>query len=558
MESLSTPSEPKLQKQALEHPASYAHAQDKELDTKHLLALLGDSVWDWNLLTNEMVFSNGFQTLLGYEAGEFGHRIDEWFNRMHPQDAKASLEKIRSCVEGELANFVDTHRLKCSDGTWKKIRVRGAVAARTLKGRAARLQGFISADEEPSSKYEKSANQVSLMDDLANQLTNIVFFQFQRFPGGRCCFPFVSAGVEKLHGVKAEDIFDNAAPLFDSVHEADIGAVRQDMKDSAQNLQAWSLAYRVQLLEGERFVTGSAFPIRQEDESVIWNGYISDATENYYHQIQTDSLKWHLQHEVKCQDIGRFDIQVQTGKAQFSQDFSALLGITLEYLHRHEEFWPFFWGECVHPDDIAQCQNAYKRHFKSRGQEPFYVQFRIRSASSEWHWLRAAGSVVEWDAEGKAVRMLGTHIDVTEKNQHEIERRHLDDLLRSGRDRYKQLAGELELLMTHTPVGIMLVHNGKILRANTTLAELFGYRSAKMMLGLSTQNLHQSHDSYKKVHDEIYARLKQEKFADANCVLRKADDSLFDARLIGRILPIEQFSGATVWVIEEWNKTSPQ
>jgi PAS domain S-box-containing protein len=555
LETVSTLSEEQLQKIALNSPVSYAHVQDNELDTKHLLELLGDSVWDWNLLTNEMVFSSGFQTLLGYTADGFSHRIDEWFKRMHPDDAKISLEKIRACVEGERAHFIDTHRLLCPDGTWKKVRVRGAIAARTLKGRAARLQGFISADEEVSNKFNKAEDQESLMADLALQLPNIVFFQMQRFLGGRCCFPFVSDGIENLHGVKAEEIIDNAAPLFDRVHSDDIGSVRLDMKNSAQSLLVWNLAYRVRLEQCERYVSGSAIPTKQDDGSVIWNGYITDATENYYHQIQSESLKWHLQYDVKFDDVGRFDIQVQTGKAQFSQDFSALLGISYEYLNRHEEFWPFFWKECVHPDDIEECKNVYLRHFKSHGETPCHMQFRLRSANGEWRWLRAAGSVVEWDAQGKAVRMLGTHIDVTVKYHQELERRHLEDLLRSGRDRYKHLAGELELLLTHTPVGVMLVHNGKILRANTTLAQLFGYPNSKMMLGISIPDLHQSHDSYKKVHDDIYARLKQEKFADAHCVLKKADDSLFGARLIGRLLPVEQFAGATVWVIEEWNKT---
>ena len=556
MEIVSTPNEEQLQKIALDRPVSYAHAQDNELDTKHLLALLGDGVWDWNLLTNEMAFSSGFQVLLGYVDGEFGHRIDEWFKRMHPQDAKNTLEKIRACVEGEIDQFSDTHRLKCADGSWKRIRVRGAVAARTMKGRAARLQGFISADDESIYKNEKSANQESFLSGLSQQLPSLVFFQLQRFSGGRCCFPFVSDGVENLHGVKAEDIFDNAEPLFERVHLDDVVKVRQEMKESAQNLQTWNLAYRIQLAHEIRFVTGSAFPIKQEDGSVIWNGYISDTTENYFHQIQTDTLKWHLQYDVKFDEISRFDIQVQTGKAHFSEDLSALLGISLEYLHRHEEFWPFFWKECVHPDDLDACRNVYLAHFKSHGKTPMHMQFRLRAANGEWRWLRAAGSVVEWDAQGKAVRVVGTHIDVTAKHQQEIERRHLEDLLRSGRDRYKHLAGELELLLTHTPVGIMLVHNGKILRANTTLAQLFGYPNSKTMLGISIPDLHQSHDSYKKVHDDIYARLKQEKFADAHCVLKKADDSLFDARLIGRLLPVEQFAGATVWVIEEWNKTS--
>lgn len=560
----SNPSSIQAHTGAVEHAVSYAQEQDKEVDTKHLLALLGDHVWDWNLLTNEMTFSSGFQTLLGYADNAFSHRIEEWFKLMHPSDASTSVEKMRSCVEGNENQFEDEHRLKCQDGTWKKVRVRGAVAARTLKGRAARLQGFISAvsvvnavSEVRSTHHQMVTTEqtpqksFSALSNFSQQLPNIVFFQLQRFPGGRCVFPYASDAVDYLHGVTALEIEHNAAALFDKVHVDDIENVRQQMKASAMSLHIWDLNYRVSLAQGEKRLSGAAFPNKQSDDSVIWHGYLVDTSEQYFHQVQTESIKLHLQKEFPFKNIGSFDIDIQTGKTTFSQDFSDLLGISFEYLQRHEEFWAFFWKECIHPDDVEMVRQAHIAHFKSRGVTPYQVQFRVRSANGDWRYLSAAGIVIEWDKQGKALRMVGTHIDITERKNQELERRHFEDLLRSGRDRYKHLASELELLLTHTPVGIMLVHNGKILRANTTLAQLFAYRSAKVMLGLSIPDLHESEQAYQKIHHDVQARFKQERFADLHCVLKKEDGSLFNARLIGRVLPLEQFEGASVWVIEE-------
>ena len=46
----------------------------------------GDGVWDWNVQTNRVFFSNQWKAMLGYEPDEIGDTLEEWDSRVHPDD----------------------------------------------------------------------------------------------------------------------------------------------------------------------------------------------------------------------------------------------------------------------------------------------------------------------------------------------------------------------------------------------------------------------------------------------------------------------------------------
>ncbi|MGZ5156381.1 MAG: diguanylate cyclase domain-containing protein [Caldimonas sp.] len=67
----------------------------------------------------------------------------------------------------------------------------------------------------------------------------------------------------------------------------------------------------------------------------------------------------------------------------------------------------------VHPDDLAGVLAAIKAALA--GRTPIYeAEFRIRHRDGGWRWLRSRGRVVERDAAGRALRLVGTDADITQ------------------------------------------------------------------------------------------------------------------------------------------------
>ena len=78
----------------------------------------------------------------------------------------------------------------------------------------------------------------------------------------------------------------------------------------------------------------------------------------------------------------------------------------------------------VHPEDVGALLARMKEAVK--GQVPLYhAEFRLRTSTGGWVWVRARGRVVERDGNGRALRLAGTYADINERKAAESRLRYL-------------------------------------------------------------------------------------------------------------------------------------
>jgi len=119
---------------------------------------------------------------------------------------------------------------------------------------------------------------------------------------------------------------------------------------------------------------------------------------------------------------GIWDWNILTGDDYLSPRWKALLG------YRDEEL-PNVLGtftELVHPQERAAVADAIARHLD--GNERYDIEIRLRHKDGRYRWLRARGEALR-DAAGKAVRMVGTISDITDRKHAEIMRQSQNELL---------------------------------------------------------------------------------------------------------------------------------
>jgi PAS domain S-box-containing protein len=101
----------------------------------------GDGLWDWNVASSTVFFSNRWKEMLGHTEDEVGNALEEWEKRIHPDDKAATLAAVQDALTGKTTIYINEHRVRCKDGSYKWILDRGMVVSRADDGRPVRMIG---------------------------------------------------------------------------------------------------------------------------------------------------------------------------------------------------------------------------------------------------------------------------------------------------------------------------------------------------------------------------------------------------------------------------------
>ncbi|WP_158636056.1 sensor domain-containing protein [Tsukamurella sputi] len=101
----------------------------------------GDGMWDWDVTTDELFYSQRWKSMLGYAAEDVGSSVSDWADRVHPDDYEASWNSIQRIINGEAEEFSFEHRMRTKDGGWRWVQSRGRAMEAGPDGRPTRLIG---------------------------------------------------------------------------------------------------------------------------------------------------------------------------------------------------------------------------------------------------------------------------------------------------------------------------------------------------------------------------------------------------------------------------------
>ncbi len=121
--------------------------QEKNLisEERWKFAVEGDKngIWDWNVLIDELFFSESCYTILGYSKNDYLLKeVNTWIAEIHPDylgQVELTAGKMRT---GEIDSFHVEMRLKCADGSYKWILNRGKTFKRDVLGKPMRILGL--------------------------------------------------------------------------------------------------------------------------------------------------------------------------------------------------------------------------------------------------------------------------------------------------------------------------------------------------------------------------------------------------------------------------------
>ena len=173
--------------------------------------------------------------------------------------------------------------------------------------------------------------------------------------------------------------------------------------------------------DGRHFFLSGKFPVHGEDGTITGLcAVITDITDRKRAEEKLRISRERYELAMAATNDGLWDWNLLTGKVYFDPRYYTMAG------YEPGEFPSSFdeWAKRLHPDDHPLCNRALQSYFS--GKTPvFDMEFRFRRKDGSWMWIRGRGRRVESDANGNAVRMVGTHIDITELKQQQQEIQYL-------------------------------------------------------------------------------------------------------------------------------------
>lgn len=200
-------------------------------------------------------------------------------------------------------------------------------------------------------------------------------------------------------------------------------AVRAEMA-AAHGSQRRFFEFRHRRADGSvRDVEVFSGPVRLAGRSYLYS-IVHDVSDRKAAEAALHAATQRLELALSAANQGIYDLDLRTGNAVVSPEYARMLGHDPATFRESNAAWL----ARLHPEDRARVDQVF--HDCLAGRLPEYrVEFRQRRADGDWVWVQTVGKVVARDAQGRPLRLLGTHTDITERKRAEDELRSRNDEL---------------------------------------------------------------------------------------------------------------------------------
>ncbi len=407
-----------------------------------------------------MLFISGHIDLLsGYPATDFiDNAVRSYRSVIHPDDLVLLDTTIAKALAHQ-SRWSLNYRVLHANGNVHWVEERG-MGEFDANGNVQYLDGFIL----------DITNEKNLQDQLyklTQQLPGVVY-QFQLWPDGRTAFPYASAAIETIYGVKPEDVVADASLAFSKIHPDDLPAVVQSINLSQQELSLWQHEYRV-VLDGSavKWLAGIATPEKMADNSVLWHGYIHDVTQTKEYYLRLETLNQEL--SIAQQSLDLASEQAQIGYWQASLKHGSLWWSPIIYQifgFDAEKITPSvaLFRSVLHPDDMGKVDAS---ELQARSSGVHNVVHRIIRPGGEVRWVHELAQLVPEERNPDLI-MIGSVQDITDRMK-----------LQQIKDEFiSTVSHELRTPLTSIHGALALLQSGKLAEFPPKAAKLLDIASS--------------------------------------------------------------------------------
>ncbi|HEV7620271.1 MAG TPA: PAS domain-containing protein, partial [Flavisolibacter sp.] len=424
----------------------------KKSNERFLLAsrAASDAIYDWDLLTNEVLWSEGIHLLFGYSQNNIP--ADLWKNSLHPDDkekVEKNLSRVLSASKKKI--WKEEYQFRKADGSYSHVLDRGFIM-RDNTGRSIRMVGSIQDITERKYNEQLLSMERSIFELSANPEVELKYIVNKLLKGVEAIYTDAYTSVIVLNADgKVESL---AAPRLPTAYSKAVNGLKLGPEDGScgeaihnkKTIIVDDIAAHPEWKEfGEvaaRFNLKAccSLPIVHSSNIVMGTFDI------YYKEVRTPGvsemntldrvrniLRILMEHHWSLNEIKiakeRFDIMMKA-----THDLIWDWDLEKNIIYRDEEGLKTVYGindnetiktseewiKRIHPDDRLRVKKVIEEIISSQHRNTFDVEYRFKKENGTFSSVYDRGMIIR-NKDGKSIRMIGAAQDITERKEMEQE-----------------------------------------------------------------------------------------------------------------------------------------
>lgn len=372
---------------------------EAQLKQAQRMAQIGS--WTLEAADGSLHWSDETFRIFEIEPARFGASYESFLACIHPGDRSMVDSAYRRSLETR-EPYAISHRLLFADGRIKHVHEQ-CETEYGPDGRALRSRGTVQditvrvlAEQALRESEQRFRN---LADNSADWIWTIDL-------SGR--HTYSSPSTAAILGYRTEEFL--ALDPTTLVHPDDLKLFGATFDEARARKTGWrNVVIRWRHKDGSyRIMESSAAPVvGAEGELAGFQGVDRDITERVQAQQALREGEERLRLAMAAASQGLYDLDLTTGDARVSPEYATMLGYDpVTFVETNAA-----WLERLHPDDHAAAYKAFDDYVSGRLPE-YRVEFRQLTRDGGWKWILSLGKIQERAADGRPLRMLGTHTDI--------------------------------------------------------------------------------------------------------------------------------------------------
>ncbi|MFI5138810.1 MAG: PAS domain S-box protein, partial [Sphingobacteriales bacterium] len=253
---------------------------------QYVAAATSQVIWDWNLATNEVYFSENFEKSFGYPSGSSHYDENFFKNLVHPDDRENVMLSAAKVNYGQITNINNEYRFKKANGEYAFI-LDKALVIRDKNGVGIRMVGAM----EDVTKQKQEEQRLKLLESVVTNSTDAVLITqagSEDDPALRILY--VNEAFTKMTGYLPEEVIGKT-PAFLQGPKSSVSELNR-LTEALRTWQPCEITTTNYKKNGEEFwINFTVVPVADENGSFThWVVIQHDITQRQNEELQKELL----------------------------------------------------------------------------------------------------------------------------------------------------------------------------------------------------------------------------------------------------------------------------